>query len=207
MFCSAFWCSCFPSVRASGVRHLFFFPYFALSNLQLLRAFVDLRVVFFVPSGFRAFGVHGFRVFGLRVFMFLVVVLPSCKLSGFLPLMFSSFRLSFPFSGIVNCLFEIRFREFFFRCCLPFCLFFGNSEQAFLPVQQPFLPVQQSFFPMSTTIFEIVPFMFAFVDVCLSRAEFCFADSAPKSQGKTLAWLSLRWAQWPCLEVLARLQA
>ena len=36
---------------------------------------------------------------------------------------------------------------------------------------------------------------------------FDFADSAPKSQEKTLAWLSLRWAQWPCLEVLGRLRA
>ena len=94
------------SVQLSGVQVFqvfkpqvfgvcFSFSYFALSNLQLLRAFGDLRVAFFVPSGFQAFGVHGFRVFGLWVFVFLMLVLRACKLSGFLPLMFSSFRLSF----------------------------------------------------------------------------------------------------------------
>ena len=150
MFCSAFWCSCFPSVQASGVRHLLFFPYFALSNLQLLRAFVDLRVVFFVPSGFRAFGFHGFRVFCLRVFMFLVVVLPSCKLSGFLPLMFSSFRLSFfdlsPELSIVCS--KFAFVSCFFAVVCRFVCFFSEiPNKRFYPCNNHFCPCNNHFFP------------------------------------------------------------
>ena len=85
----------FMFFRCSDLRCSTFFFFFALSNLQLFRAFVDLRVVFFVLSGFRAFGFHGLRAFGLRVFVFWMLVFPACKLSSFLPFMFSSFRLSF----------------------------------------------------------------------------------------------------------------
>ena len=160
---------------------------------------------------FRAFGVSGFRFSwvsgfwpsGFRVFD---ACFPACKLSGFLPFMFSSFRLSFfrPFSGTIDCLFEIRFGEL---CFAVVCLFFsGNSKQPFLPVQQPFLPVQQPFFPMPTAIFEIAPFMFAFVDVCLSR-DVLISRIRPRNPMRKRFLLSLRWAQWPCLEVLARLRA
>ena len=118
-------------------------------------------------SGFRFSWVSGFWPSGFRVFD---ACFPACKLSDFLPFMFSSFRLSFfdlsPELSIVC-------SKFAFVSCVSLLFavlfFLGNSKQPFLPVQQPFLPVQQPFFPMPTTIFEIAPFMFAFVDVCLSR--------------------------------------
>ena len=145
---SAFSCSCFSAVQASGVRRLMF-SYFALSNLQLFRAFVDLRVVCFVLSGFRAFGFHGLRAFGLRVFVFWMLVFPACKLSGFLSFMFSSFRLSF---FDISPELSIVCSKFTCVSCvsLMFAVLFGFLEFpniGFYPCNNHFYPCNNHFFP------------------------------------------------------------
>ena len=101
---------------------------------------------------FRAFGVSGFRFSwvsgfwpsGFRVFD---ACFPACKLSGFLPFMFSSFRLSFfrPFSGTIDCLFEIRFGEL---CFAVVCLFFPEiPNNRFYPCNNRFYLCNNHFFP------------------------------------------------------------
>ena len=155
--CSAFSCSCFSGVQASGVRHLMF-SYFALSNLQLFRAFVDLRVVLFVLSGFRAFGFHGLRAFGLRVFVFWMLVFPACKLSGFLPFMFSSFRLSF---FDISPELSIVCSKFAFVSCvsLLFAVLFGF-----------FWKFQTTVFTRATTIFTRATTIFTRATTIFSHA-------------------------------------
>ena len=164
--CSAFSCSCFPGVQASGVRRLFFiFRTFEPSAFAGFRGSSCCIFRAFGVSGFRFSWVSGFWPSGFRVFD---ACFPACQLSGFLPFMFSSFRLSFfdlsPELSIVC-------SKFAFVSCVSllfavFACFSRNSKQPFLPVQQPFLPVQQPFLPMPTTIFEIAPFMLVFVDAC-----------------------------------------
>ena len=208
--CSAFSCSCFPGVQASGVRRFFFF---------IFRTFEPSAFAGFCGSScciFRAFGVSGCRFSwvsgfwpsGFRVFD---AGFPDCKLSGVLPFTFSSFRLSFfdlsPELSIVCSKFAfVRCVSLLFAVSLFCCFFFfsGNSKQPFLPVQQPLLPVQQPFFPMPTTIFEIAPFMFAFVDVCLSR-DVLISQIRPRNPKlkRLLGCLCVG----TCLEVLARLRA
>ena len=153
---SAFSCSCFSGVQAPGVQRLFF-------HISHFRTFS-----FFGLSWIFVLYFSCFRGFGLSVFVIWMLVLPACKLSGLLPFMFSSFRLSF---FDVSPELSIVCSKFAFVSCVSLLFavllgFFGNSKQPFLPVQQPFLPVQQPFFPMPTTIFEIAPFMCASVDVC-----------------------------------------
>ena len=126
-----------------------FFSCFALLNLQLFRAFVDLRVVCFVLSGFRAFGFHGLRAFGLRVFVFWMLVFPACKLSGFLPFMFSSFRPSF--FDISPELSLVRSKFAFVSCVsLLFAVLFGFLEipnNRFYPCNNHFYPCNNHFYP------------------------------------------------------------
>ena len=158
----------------------------------------------FGVSGFRFSWVSGFWPSGFRVF-------DACflarQLSGFLPFMFSSFRLSFfdlsPELSIV---------------CSKFA--FVSCVSLLFAVLRVFRKLQTTVFTRATTVFTRATTIFSHANdhfqnllrlclflLMLVQRCFDFADSAPKSQEKTLAWLSLRWAQWPCLEVLARLRA
>ena len=90
---SAFSCSCFPGVQALGVR-CFFFIFRTLEP----SSFASFRGSSYCI--FRAFGVSGFWFswvsrFWPSGFRVCDACFPACQLSGFLPFMFSSFRLSF----------------------------------------------------------------------------------------------------------------
>ena len=150
---SAFSCSCFPGVQASGVRRWFF----------ILRTFEASAFAGFRGSScciFRAFGVSGFGFswvsgvwpWGFHVFD---ACFPDCKLSGFLPFMFSSYRLSFfdlapelsvvcskfAFVSCVSLLFAVLFvcseipNNRFYLCNNRF----NPCNNHFFPCQRPFL--------------------------------------------------------------------
>ena len=161
---SAFSCSCFSGVQAPGVQRLFFhishfrtFSFFRLSWIFVLHF-----------SCFRGFGFHGLRAFGLRVFVIWMLVLPACKLSGFLPFMFSSFRLSF---FDISPELSIVCSKFAFVSCvsLLFAVLLGcfwKFQTTVFTRATTIFTCATTIFPMPTTIFEIAPFMCASVDVC-----------------------------------------
>ena len=119
----------------------------------------------FGVSGFRFSWVSGFWPSGFRVFDACFL---ACQLLGFLPFMFSSFRLSFfdlsPELSIVC-------SKFAFVSCvsLLFAVLRVLPEIAnnrFYPCNNRFYPCNNRFFPCQRPFSKFAPFMFVFVDAC-----------------------------------------
>ena len=119
----------------------------------------------FGVSGFRFSWVSGFWPSGFRVFDACFL---ACQLSGFLPFMFSSFRLGFfhlspEFSTVCS--------KFAFVSCvsLLFAVLRVLPEIAnnrFYPCNNRFYPCNNHFFPCQRPFSKFAPFMFVFVDAC-----------------------------------------